>query len=247
MTGATRVTVAGCVLALLAAAVRPAGSSASPQPTRDTGAPRQSGALIRGVVVDGVTGAPIRRAAVSLVIEQPDRESSRVIATTADGAGQFEFTGVPAARVQVTASRTGYFDYDNLWNGEPEEPQWQTVGPGQRIQGVRIALYRGGAIAGRIVDEFGEPAAGIEIDVLRREPGDAGGSVRTTSMSLTPTTDDNGAFRVWGLAPGDYIVGARPNRFVAEPPGEAAVRREGYSATYYPGTAVLSNARAVHG
>jgi hypothetical protein len=94
-------------------------------------------AVIRGVVVDGVTGAPIRRAAVSLVIEQPDRESSRVIATTADGAGQFEITGVPAARVQVTASRTGYFDYDNLWNGEPEEPQWQTVGPGQRIQGVR--------------------------------------------------------------------------------------------------------------
>lgn len=248
MTGATRAGVACCVLALMTAspwASAPAGAAAAQLPPRDATAPRQSGALIRGIVVDGVTGAPIRRATVSLVIEQPDRESSRVLATTADGGGQFEFTGVPAARVQITASRPGYFDYDNVWNGEPEEPQWQTVAAGQRIQGVRIALYRGGAITGRIVDEFGDPAAGIEIDVLRREPGDAVGSVRTTSMALTPTTDDTGAFRVWGLAPGDYIVGARPNRFVAETPGGAEARREGYSATYYPGTPALANARAV--
>jgi hypothetical protein len=247
MTRSTSARVAGRVLALVAVLSGMnvlLGSAAAQAPPRDVAA-RQTGAVIRGVVVDGATGTPIRRAAVSLVIEQPDRESSRVVATTADSAGQFEFTAVPAARVQITAARTGYFDYDNVWNGEPEEPEWQAVSAGQRIQGVRIALYRGGAITGRIVDEFGEPAAGIEIDVLRREPGDAGGSVRTTSMSQTPTTDDTGAFRVWGLAPGDYIVGARPNRFVAETPEAAEPRREGYSATYYPGTPVLANARAV--
>ena len=192
-----------------------------------------------------MTGAPIRRAAVSLVIEEPDREASRVEAMTADTNGQFEFTGVPAGRVQVTASRVGYFDYDNIWNGEPEEPQWQTITPGQRIQGVRIALYRGGVVAGRVRDEFGEPAAGVEIDVLRREPGNSGGGVRTTSSPITPTTDDTGAFRVWGLPPGDYIVGARPNRFVADAPADEEARRQGYAATYFPGTASLSNARAV--
>jgi protocatechuate 3,4-dioxygenase beta subunit len=213
-------------------------------PERDQPA-RQGTASVRGVVVDGATGAPLRRAAVSLLMQYPDREGARVVATTADTNGQFVFAGVPPGRVQVTASRAGYFDYNNVWNGEPQEPEWQDIGPGERVQGVRIALYRGGVIAGRIVDEFGEPAAGVEIEVLRRDPGERGMTVRTTSMFLTPTTDDTGAFRVWGLAPGDYLVGARPNRFIASTPDDGESQREGYAATYYPGTPSLSAARLV--
>lgn len=214
-------------------------------PPRDEPARTRGSAVIRGVVVDGTSGAPLRRAAVQLLIQFPDREGARVVATSADANGQFEFTGVPAARVQVTASRAGYFDYNNVWNGEPQEPEWQDIAPGQRVQGVRIALFRGGVIAGRIIDEFGEPAAGVEVEVLRRDPGEAGLGVRTTSSFVTPTTDDTGAFRVWGLAPGDYIVGARPNRFVAVPADETEPSRDGYAPTYYPGTPVLAQARMV--
>lgn len=231
------------LLAVLAAGAPPTGAAQITGP-RDTPAQRPGTAVIRGVVVDGATGAPLRRAAVSLLVEDLDRESSRSVATTTDANGLFEFTRVPAGRVQVTASRTGYFAYDNVWNGEPEEIDWQTIAEGQRVQGVRIALWKGGVIGGRVLDEFGEPAAGVEIEVLRREPGDQGGSVRTTSSAFTPVTDDTGAFRVWGLAPGDYIVGARPNRFSADAAGDDA-RREGYATTYYPGTASLSGARTI--
>ncbi len=229
--------------AVLAAGGPPTGASQVTGP-RDTPAQRAGTAVIRGVVVDGASGAPLRRAAVSLLVEDLDRESSRSVAATTDANGQFEFTRVPAGRVQVTASRTGYFAYDNVWNGEPEEIDWQTIAAGQRVQGVRIALWKGGVIGGRVLDEYGEPAAGVEIEVLRREPGDQGGSVRTTSSAFTPVTDDTGAFRVWGLAPGDYIVGARPNRFTADAAGDDA-RREGYATTYYPGTASLSGARTI--
>ncbi|MEZ5419679.1 MAG: carboxypeptidase regulatory-like domain-containing protein [Vicinamibacterales bacterium] len=232
------------VLAVLAAA---AGMAAAGQITgpRDAPAVRAGSAVIRGVVVDGATGAPLRRAAVSLLVEDLDRESSRVVGATADASGQFVFTGVPAGRVQVTASHPGYFAWDNVWTGDPAEIEWQAVAEGQRIQGVRIALYRGGVLAGRVLDDYGEPAAGVEIEVLRREPGDDGGSVRTTSMAFTPITDDTGAFRVWGLAPGDYILGARPNRFTTETASTDDRQREGYATTYYPGTASLSGARAL--
>jgi hypothetical protein len=37
-----------------------------------------------------------------------------------------------------------------------------TIAPGQRVRGVRIALYRGGVVAGRVLDEFGEPAVGSD-------------------------------------------------------------------------------------
>lgn len=231
------------LLAVLAAGAPSTGKAQITGP-RDTPAQRPGTAVIRGVVVDGATGAPLRRAAVSLLVEDLDRESSRSVAATTDANGLFEFTRVPAGRVQVTASRTGYFAYDNVWNGEPEEIDWQTIAEGQRVQGVRIALWKGGVIGGRVLDEYGEPAAGVEIEVLRREPGDQGGSVRTTSSAFTPVTDDTGAFRVWGLAPGDYIVGARPNRFTADAAGDDA-RREGYATTYYPGTASLSGARTI--
>ncbi|HUU32911.1 MAG TPA: hypothetical protein VMW48_02545, partial [Vicinamibacterales bacterium] len=84
--------------ALLAMAVAAASPSlrvaarvgATAQMTSPRAAPVRLGtAVIRGVVVDGTTGAPMRRAAVSLVIEAPDLEGSHVVATTADAAGQF--------------------------------------------------------------------------------------------------------------------------------------------------------------
>lgn len=214
-------------------------------PARDGSAPRRGSAAIRGMVVDGVTGTPVRRAAVSLLIEDPEGDSARVVGTTADAAGQFEFTGVPAGRVQVTASRVGYFDYDNIWTGELRDPAWQPVADGQRIQGVRITLFRGGVVVGRVHDEFGEPAAGVEVEVLRVDPGDKGGGVRAAATTVSPTTDDTGTFRVWGLPPGDYVIGARPNRFVAEPSADGEASREGYAATYFPGTPVLADARTV--
>ncbi len=213
---------------------------------RDVPARASGTASIRGVVVDGASGALLRHATVALLVEDLDRESSRTMAVTADANGQFEFTGVPAGRVQVTASRSGYFAYDNIWNGEPEEIDWQTVAEGQRVQGVRVQLWRGGVVSGRVLDEYGEPAVGVEIEVLRREPGDRGsGSVRSTSFPFTPITDDTGGFRVWGLPPGDYLVGARPNRFAAETAATSSERRQGYSTTYFPGTASLSGARTL--
>jgi hypothetical protein len=97
----------------------------------------------------------------------------------------------------------------------------------------------GGSIAGRISDEDGSPFAGaiVEAVIARFESGS------DTLFSVASTqTDDHGAFRLFGLAPGAYYVTAADPAFrsVSTPKGVLH-----YSPTYYPGVAAADQARQV--
>src|SRR5690606_656206 len=94
-----------------------------------------------------------------------------------------------------------------------------------------FALLRGGVITGRILDEYGEPLANVRVSAMRSEMTPAGR--RMSGGARAATTDDTGAFRLFGLAPGAYYVSAMlqapdglsaPNGFVT------------YAPTYFPGT-----------
>jgi carboxypeptidase family protein len=58
-------------------------------------------------------------------------------------------------------------------------------------------------------------------------------------------TDDLGAYRIFGLMPGDYIIraSARPN--MPQGPRGAETEQTGYPGTYYPGVADVSQAQTV--
>jgi len=64
-----------------------------------------------------------------------------------------------------------------------------------------IRLTRAAAIAGRVVDDFGEPI--VDARVLATLTG------RDPSAAPGATTDDHGEYRIGGLAPGRYLVAAR--------------------------------------
>ena len=95
-----------------------------------------------------------------------------------------------------------------------------------------VALTRGGAIRGRIVDEFGEPIAGTRLQVLRSRM--VRGQRRLQSMGPGDQTDDMGEFRVYGLPPGDYYVTASTG------PADSGQAR---SANYYPGPRLHRSAK----
>src|SRR5439155_1009943 len=67
-----------------------------------------------------------------------------------------------------------------------------------------------GSIAGRILDEDGEPMPGATVRVMRYQylQGD-----RRLVPVGTSQTDDKGNYRVWGLMPGDYYVTATGRGF----------------------------------
>ncbi|PYR54905.1 MAG: hypothetical protein DMF91_25615 [Acidobacteria bacterium] len=81
---------------------------------------------------------------------------------------------------------------------------------GQQLKSVDFRLPRGGAIAGRILDEDGEPMPGATVRVMRYQylQGD-----RRLVPVGTSQTDDKGNYRVWGLMPGDYYVTATGRGF----------------------------------
>ena len=176
------------------------------QPTRDTSALPQSQApaptgRITGRVVAADSGRPIKRARV--FINAAELPGGRGLLT--DETGGFDFTDLPAGRYTVNASKSGFV---GLSFGQRRPLQAGTplqLGDGQQLKGVDFQLPRGSVIGGRIMDEDGEPMAGVMVRVMRYQylQGD-----RRLTPAGSGQTDDRGTFRVWGLMPGDYYVNA---------------------------------------
>jgi hypothetical protein len=84
-----------------------------------------------------------------------------------------------------------------------------TIVNGQTIDNADVALWRGLAITGHVVDDTGDPLAGVQVMALMA------GTSRPVSLRgpFTFTSDDRGAFRIFGLAPGRYVVCAVPSHY----------------------------------
>lgn len=187
------------------------GSQASPgsrpsQPARDTSARPQDTAVpatgrISGRVVAADSGRPVKRARV--FVNAAELQGGRGALT--DEAGAFEFTELPAGRYTVTVSKSGFV---SLSFGQRRPLQAGTplqLGDGQQLKNVDFQLPRGSVVGGRVMDEDGEPMAGVMVRVMRYQylQGD-----RRLVPAGAGQTDDRGTYRVWGLMPGDYYVNA---------------------------------------
>src|SRR5882672_9913835 len=130
------------------------------QPARDTpaqpaAAPAPTG-KISGRVVTADTGRPVKRARVSL--NAAELSGGRGMLT--DDSGAYEITDLPAGRYTLNVSKSGFV---SLSYGQRRPLQAGTplqLLDGQQLKSVDFRLPRGGAIAGRILDEDGEPMPG---------------------------------------------------------------------------------------
>jgi len=189
--------------------------------------------VIRGVVTSDA-GGPVRRAQVRANIG--GMPGARV--TSTDAQGRFELRDLPAGRWTVSASKPGF-----VTQRYGQRRPFETVSPievtdGQRVD-ANFSLLRGGVITGRVQDDLGDPVANVRVMVQRRQMIE--GRRRMINVGVTDETDDTGAFRLYGLAPGEYYVSAvlRPNPL--EQPGDGS----GYAPTYYPGTGNANEAQRV--
>lgn len=236
--------VAVFAVALLSLSVRLA---AGQTPTRDGGVSSAVAGtgLIAGVLMNSDTPpAPIRRALLTL------SGSTLTVnpMTSTDDAGRFVFTGLPAGRFLLSASRTGYVrdTYGSRQPGGAGSPI--ALGAGQRVT-ITMKLTRAAVITGTVLLPTGAPTSSARVALLKSSV--VNGEQRLVFAQGAYGTDDRGTYRVSGLAPGEYFVTASAWNTGAEdvrltdlsivPPALPA--GVGYSPVLYPG--VVDPARAV--
>ena len=208
--------------------------------TNEAPAPGSS-AGISGRITRTDTGQPIANATAEIVSTPGAVRSSRNVART-DADGRFEFTRLAGGEYVLTATANGYIAADATLMRPSGGGTRVAVKDGERVERADVVLTAKSAIEGRILDEFGEPATGVVLQVTQQMY--AAGVPRfltgvTGANSTTGPTDDRGWFRVYGLFPGDYYLLALPEPFERSGPA-------GFAATYFPGTASADAATPVH-
>jgi hypothetical protein len=193
--------------------------------------------------VFSVDGTPLRRAQVRATGQ--DGRGGGV--TSTDPRGSFEIKDLPAGRYSINASKAGYVSMsfgqrraDQMGGGTILD-----VLDGQVVEKINFALPRGGVIAGRIVDEFGEPIAGVQVSAMRSQF--MRGTRRMMPAGPGDNTDDTGAYRIYGLAPGEYLISGTFRAMPFMMPGMISQNEpDGYAPSYYPGTPSMAEAQRVN-
>jgi hypothetical protein len=211
---------------------------------------------IRGRVMAIDAAVPIRRAQV--------RVTGQDIAPKAaftDAEGRFEFRDLPAGRFTLQASKTGFVTVQYGQTRPFEQGKTIELADKQSLDNADIAMPRGGVIAGRIVDEFGDPLPDAAVTAMRQSWSN-GRRRLVPSPGRIAQTNDLGQFRIFGLPPGDYVVsatlrsGGNPlldmevgmvnGTFTTGVLGAPATEpKSGYASTYYPGTASVAEAQKI--
>jgi hypothetical protein len=166
------------------------------------------------VMTNVVPGRALPPAVVAGLAQlQSAKESTRQfpIHALTDSAGHFTFNDVPAGRYIVTAQHDGFFGTPVAGSSEPRSFEFASasVVAGQTTSGIAVTLVAGATIAGHVFDDSGAPVSNYVVDAQTLTYLNG---LPTLLSEVSVTTDDRGAYRLFYLPPGDYLVGAAPQR-----------------------------------
>lgn len=210
------------------------------QPARDTSGmqerPIAGKGAIGGVVVVSGSGQPARRARVTLSSQQEGFQSRTV---AADGSGAFAFSGLPAGRYTLSASKPGYITGAFGQRIPGRSGTAIQLADSQKLQ-VQLHVWRGGVITGTLLDDHGEAIPNTPVRAMRYVLANG---QRTLQQNGNAQTDDRGVYRIFGLQPGEYLVSATPRNAGGGPAAEAA-RTAVVAALEQAGAAAMSAPQA---
>jgi hypothetical protein len=148
-------------------------------------------ATLSGRVVDDHAGAAVASADVR-VFKTGVRAVAAELET--DGEGRFHAEGLPDGEYRIEVSKPNHIN-----------SSLQVNLSGAAALHTSVRLVRCGSISGRVLDSSGQPVIGATVFALR--PG-AGGMRRDRTTGKFSQVDSEGRYRLYDLAPGQYIVSA---------------------------------------
>jgi hypothetical protein len=176
------------------------------------------GAVVTGRVVDEA-GEAIAHVSVSLNRRRYIDGARRLVAesgSSTDDRGEFRIFGVPPGDYVIVAtfgathlgSRDRVRYVPTYYPGTPvaSEAERVTVGPGQEVPGIMIALARAATATVRgVVRASGQASLGPLAFVIAREIG----GPQAYGETATAIAAGDGSFAIAGLLPGAYLMEAR--------------------------------------
>ena len=157
------------------------------------GAQTVDGIPFRVQVVNKLTGTPVASASVVLY----DENDQRVFGRT-DAGGKFEGSVTKPGKYMLTVSRKGY-SMSEMTLGKLVE-----ISPGVSKE-ITVQMSQLGVIAGRVLDQFGDPIRGAVVRSIdrRRSPSSSDDGYDGFSVGIT---DDLGEYRISEVQPGRHYV-----------------------------------------
>lgn len=198
-------------------------------------------AAISGVVLNDATGAPIRRAAVTLsTLDDTPLEA----VTFSESNGAFGFTTIPPGKYRLHVDLVGF---RKAWfgAGTPARPPGTlNLAAGDIRYGITFRLRPLGSISGVVLDPDGDPVPNAQVRLIESTWERLKPAYATIDWA---NTDDQGRYRLQAVLPGQYLVMAAQQYGPALPiqPEIAVgqtVSQKMYAVEFYPDAGRLSAA-----
>ena len=168
--------------------------------------PTGTGSITGRVVSDDGSNQAVRKVRVSA--RGVDSRVERVAYT--DVEGRFSLTTLPAGRYYVSATKPSYL---SLTYGQRRPGRGfgtpVVLANAKATVDLQFRLPKGSVITGTVFDHYGAPLPNVRVGVRQWITRD-GERVLTTPGGIGGTTDDRGAYRIYGLQPGSYLVAMTP-------------------------------------
>src|SRR5690242_14241029 len=134
-------------------------------PQNVAGPPPATTASVEGTVTRAGGGQPLRGTRISLsrIQSNGEPEPSRLdTPVMTDNAGRFRITGIAPGKYRVTAEREGFIRQEYGQRSLTGKGLALSIDSGQRLT-LDFQMSPGAVISGRVLDEQGEPLAGLAV------------------------------------------------------------------------------------